>query len=324
MIIHNSYNELFKIGGLTVYTYGLLIAVGLIAAFALFFFLSKKFKLADKSFDFYSLTVIISIVVGFLFGNLFQAIYEWFDSGFKQFAFNGMSFMGGLIGGVALYIIISAIFAKGQVRKDFWKVANMIAPCITIAHGFGRIGCLFGRCCYGVPNDSLFSVKYDNFAHPVLATQLLEALFLFVLTAVILFMLLKYKRLDLCMLVYLYGYAVWRFIIEFWRDDVRGAFLIPGLSPSQFQSIVMALIAGALTLYIYYFNRIPFRGKELIGRNYLSVALAEIEEAEKAEAEAKSKTSESEVEILDSSEESAETHDEGQSEVVSETGQEET
>ena len=280
MIIHNSYNELFKIGGLTVYTYGLLIAVGLIAAFALFFFLSKKFKLADKSFDFYSLTVIISIVVGFLFGCLFQSIYEWIDSGFKRFSFGGMSFMGGLIGGVALYIIISAIFAKGQARKDFWKVANMIAPCITIAHGFGRIGCLFGRCCYGVPNDSFLSVKYDNFSHPVLATQLLEALFLFILTGVIVFMLLKYKRLDLSMLVYLYGYAVWRFIIEFWRDDVRGAFLIPGLSPSQFQSLVMALIAGALTLYIYYFDRIPFRGKELIGRSFQSVALAEIAEAE--------------------------------------------
>lgn len=319
MIIHNGYNELFKIGGLTVYTYGLLIAIGLIAAFALFFFLSKKFKLSDKSFDFYSLTVIISIVVGFLFGNLFQAIYKWIDSGFKQFAFNGMSFMGGLIGGVALYIIISAIFAKGQARKDFWKVANMIAPCITIAHGFGRIGCLFGRCCYGVPNDSFLSVKYDNFAHPVLATQLLEALFLFILTGVILFMLLKYKRLDLSMLVYLYGYAVWRFIIEFWRDDVRGAFLIPGLSPSQFQSLVMALIAGALTLYIYYFNKVPFRGKELIGRTYYDVALAEIAEAEKAAA-AKSAESKSEVETFDSDE----AQNESDNTAVSEASDDET
>ena len=294
IVIKNSYNELFHIGELTVYTYGFCIAIGLLAAFALFFFISKKFKLADKSFDFYSLDVIISIVVGFLFGSLYQAIYDWIDSGFKEFAFDGMSFMGGLIGGVATFLVITAIFAKGQTRKDFWKVANLIAPCITIAHGCGRIGCLFGRCCYGVPNDSIFSVKYDRFAHPVLATQLLEALFLFILTAVLVFLLLKYKRIDLMMLIYLYGYAVWRFTIEFWRDDDRGAF-IPGISPSQFQSIVMILIAAALTVYIFYFNRIPFFGKELVGRTYRDVILAEVEAAKLAEAQAEQESGEVET-----------------------------
>lgn len=287
-VIHNSQNELLNIGDLTVYTYGFLIAIGLIAAFALFFFLTKIFKLDDKSFDFYSFNAIISIVVGFLFGCLFQAVYDWIDSGFKTFEFDGMSFMGGLIGGVALFLTITAVFAKGQTRKDFWKVANLIAPCITIAHGFGRIGCLFGRCCYGIPNDSFLSVKYDRFASPVLATQLLEAMFLFILTGILVFLLIKYKRIDLMLLIYLYAYAVWRFTIEFWRDDSRGAFIIPGLSPSQFQSIVMLLIAGALTLYIYYFDRIPFFGKELAGHTFRETVLAQVVasiEAEEAEEE---------------------------------------
>ena len=275
-VIHNSQNELFHIGELTTYTYGFLIAIGLIVAFALFFFLAKMFKLDDKSFDFYSFDAIIAIVVGFLFGCLFQSIYDWIDSGFKTLAFDGMSFMGGLIGGVAIFLTITAVFAKGQTRKDFWKVANMIAPCITIAHGFGRIGCLFGRCCYGIPYDSFISVKYDYFSHPVLATQLLEAAFLFILTGILVFMLIKYKRIDLMLLIYLYAYAIWRFTIEFWRDDPRGAFIIPVLSPSQFQSVVMLLIAGALTLYIYYFDRIPFFGKELAGHAFLETALADV------------------------------------------------
>ena len=54
--------------------------------------------------------------------------------------------------------------------------------------------------------------------------------------------------------VYLIGYGVWRFLIEFVRDDERGAF-IPGLTPSQFWSILM-VIGGITFFFIYrYFDK---------------------------------------------------------------------
>lgn len=267
------YPELFHIGGLTVYTYGLMIALGLIGAVLLFRWLSTKFRLSEKSFNFYSTAVIISIVLGFGFAALFQAIYDFVDSGFSDFSFNGgMTFMGGLIGGVGCFLLITALFAKGNIKTDFWKVANLMACSIPLAHGFGRVGCFFAGCCYGKASDSIFAVQFPHLRHTVLPTQLFEAIFLFALFAVLLLILLKYKRIDLTLLIYLGAYAVFRFIIEYFRGDYRGSF-IPGISPSQFQSILMLLAAAALAVYIFRFDRVPFGGKTVTGRTFRELAL---------------------------------------------------
>lgn len=272
------YPELLHIGNVTVYTYGLMIAIGLISAVMLFRFLSVKFHLSEQSFNFYSTAVIISIVLGFGFAVLFQALYDFVYSGFTEFSFNGgMTFMGGLIGGVACFLIITAIFAKDKVRTDFWKTANLMGACIPLAHGFGRIGCFFAGCCYGKISDSFLAVKFPNLPYKVLPTQLFEALFLFALFAALMIMLFRYKRIDLMLLTYLFSYAVFRFIIEYFRGDYRGSF-IPGVSPSQFQSILMVLAAAALAVYIFRFNKVPFGGKTVTGRDFLSHALTVPEE----------------------------------------------
>ena len=58
------------------------------------------------------------------------------------------------------------------------------------------------------------------------------------------------------MQVYLIAYGVWRFVIEFFRTDARGAALL-GLYPSQWQSIIF--IAGGIALFIiYYVRKVPF------------------------------------------------------------------
>ena len=58
------------------------------------------------------------------------------------------------------------------------------------------------------------------------------------------------------MTVYLIGYGFWRFMIEFIRGDVeeRGKF-VPGLTPSQFWSILMILGGVAFTILYYYFDK---------------------------------------------------------------------
>ena len=51
------------------------------------------------------------------------------------------------------------------------------------------------------------------------------------------------------MSLYLVSYGIWRFVIEYFRADYRGDF-IPGLSPSQFWSIVMVLL-GVAIFFVY-------------------------------------------------------------------------
>ena len=78
-------------------------------------------------------------------------------------------------------------------------------------------------------------------------TQLFEAMFLLV-TFVILGYFTVYKKYKYSMNVYLIAYGIFRFLIEYVRGDDRGSF-IPGLTPSQFWSIIM-VIMGVLFMFI--------------------------------------------------------------------------
>jgi phosphatidylglycerol:prolipoprotein diacylglycerol transferase len=62
--------------------------------------------------------------------------------------------------------------------------------------------------------------------------------------------------------IYLIAYGVWRFVIEYFRDDIRGSSGISFLSPSQLIAILMALFGVALAvLYRYKFKKY-FEGRK--------------------------------------------------------------
>ena len=123
----------------------------------------------------------------------------------------------------------------------------MIAPiCITIAHGIGRIGCFLAGCCYGVQTDSWIGIDFPNDGlGKVVPTQLIEAIFLFLLTGILVILLLV-KKFRYNFLVYLGAYSVFRFILEFFRGDERGVAF--ALSPSQVWCIL--ILGGLFTLYL--------------------------------------------------------------------------
>ena len=83
-----------------------------------------------------------------------------------------------------------------------------------------------------------------------LPTQLYEAIFLFIIFGIMSLLVLK-KDFKYNMPVYLIAYGIWRFFLEFIRDDDRGSF-IGNISPSQFWSIVMLAIGVALIFLINY------------------------------------------------------------------------
>ena len=53
------------------------------------------------------------------------------------------------------------------------------------------------------------------------------------------------KHFKYSFVIYLGGYGVWRFALEFLRGDDRGSF-IGNLSPSQFWSLIMILLAAPM------------------------------------------------------------------------------
>lgn len=227
-----------KIFGLF-YMYGLMIAVGILACFGVIFYYGKKKKIEEKFIDFIFYNAIASIVVGFGAAALFQATYNYIENPKAGFDLGGgITFIGGLIGGVTCFLIIYAIFRK-RYKTKLYEVLSMTPCAILIAHAFGRVGCFFAGCCYGKETDSFLGVQFPDLPHPVHATQLYEAAFLFILFAICFYLLMK-KDFKHNLSVYLIAYGIFRFFIEFLRADDRGK-LFAGISPSQFWSILMVL-----------------------------------------------------------------------------------
>ena len=236
---------------LNIHMYGVMIAVGILCAFLTLFYLTKKKGVDVRFTDFIFYNGIASIVVGFCFATLFQSTYNYIKNPSAGFELgSGMTFIGGLIGGVACFLAIYFIFRKKYTTR-LYEVISLLPCSILIAHAFGRIGCFFAGCCYGKETDSFLGVQFPDLPHPVHPTQLYEAAFLFVLFAVSVYLILK-KDFKHNLSLYLIAYGVFRFLIEYVRGDDRGE-LVGFVSPSQFWSILM-VVAGVAIIFVM--NRI--------------------------------------------------------------------
>ena len=155
--------------------------------------------------------------------------------------FGGMVFYGGLIGAY----ILGLVYAKLR-RLDIALYMDNAALFAPIFHGFARVGCFFGGCCYGIESTFGFSASGNTLTDigevsrfPV---QLLESILNLFIALVIFYILKKGKLKGQAFYIYLSLYAVIRFFDEFLRgDEVRG--FIFGLSTSQFISIFVELFA---------------------------------------------------------------------------------
>ena len=260
-------DPLFSIFGLEIDLYSIFFLIGIIACFVFTWFAMKKSGYSSSAIDTILLIGIIAIIFGLLFGVLIQSLYDFIENPQQGFVITGkMTFLGGLIGGVIVYLGLYFLyvyvinprlkeksFFKSNMNKGVWHLLRFVPISITIAHAFGRIGCFCAGCCGGVPTNAWFGVKFPGETVKVVPTQLFEAIFLFLISAVmiVLYFVFHFKY---NMTVYLMGYGTWRFIIEFFRNDDRGAF-IPGLTPSQFWSILM-FVGGIAFFFLYrYFDK---------------------------------------------------------------------
>ncbi len=234
--------------------YGIMIAVGVLVCL-LYFRLSeprRDFPPADAELAL--VYCVIGIFVGakllFLLTNLPQFIadlpylFTYPELFIRTYFGSGFVFYGGFYGGVAA----AAIYCK-VTKLSFWELARSIVPLVPLFHMCGRIGCFLAGCCYGVENDVLgiafTSSEVAPNGVPLLPVQLYEAAgeaVLFVLTALIV---RRPHSGPQALSVWLIGYGVLRFLLEFLRgDDYRG--FIGPLSISQ----VIALASIAWGIYI--------------------------------------------------------------------------
>ena len=269
-------DELFNIFGISIDMYAICFIVGVIACLIFTIIAMKKSGYSASASDTIIIIGILAIILGLLFAVLFQSFYDFIANPSNGFKITGrMTFLGGLLGGVisflGLYFLyVYAInprlkktnFFKSDMNKGVWYLVRIAPIPITIAHGFGRIGCLFAGCCHGHVTTEWYGIWNAEVGAKTVPIQLYEAIFLFLLSGVMILLLFRFHLKD-NMAIYLVSYGVWRFVIEYFRDDYRGNF-IPGISPSQFWCIIMILGGIAIFfIYRYFDNKIENKQKEV-------------------------------------------------------------
>lgn len=268
---------LFSIGPFSVYAYGLCMAIGIIACFAFLMFTMWKMKFNEDAADKILIIGAAGTGFGIFAAMLFQSVYNYIENPSAGFSLGGMTFIGGLIGGVLsflgvywLYIYVIAPRTKikllqNNMNATLTDALPFIPIGIVIAHAFGRLGCLFGGCCYGkVAGEGVWGLpcsQYDDLLR--IPTQLYEMFFLVALGVVMAVLYFKFRFYHNFGL-YAIAYGIWRFIIEYFRADDRGV-LIPGaLYPSQIWSIVMVVLSVGYILLQHYVLAKHMKHPELI------------------------------------------------------------
>lgn len=153
-------NELLTIGPFTVYGYGLMIAIGILAGC-----LTAEYRAGKQKLDSEQIFPMIlwCLVGGFFCAKLLFWITEWKsivqDPGFiMETLSSGFVVFGGIIGGILTGLLYC------RIRKlVFFKYADVILPSVALAQGFGRIGCFLAGCCYGKETESVFFCDISEF-----------------------------------------------------------------------------------------------------------------------------------------------------------------
>ncbi len=255
------YPELFRVGHLTVSTYGVLVAF---AALVAGWVAARGFREHRLEANAAWGLMGYALVGGFVGARLYYVALQGDQS--MLFSRGGFVWYGGLIGGS-----IAVVLAAWRKRLPLGRTADALAPALALGQAIGHVGCFFSGDSYGVPSDVPWAVAFPRGApsstagnlrtvfgvdvpsdiadaavlsvHPTMLYSAAALLGLFVL----LWMLRKRNPPGLLFGLYLVLSGTERFLVEFLRaKDDR---LLWGFTTAQ-AAAAAAVIGGAALLAI--------------------------------------------------------------------------
>lgn len=252
--------EILSLGPVTIRWYGVMYVVGYLVGFQL---ARRRIRQGRVAMTLDDLDAWIAyLVVGMLLGArlLYAVVYHpghYLDAplDFLKVWHGGLSFHGAVLGMVGACLA----FAWAQ-RVPFWQVADTLAFAGTPGLFFGRLGNFINGELYGRPTSLPWGMVFpaDPLGLPRHPSQLYEG----VAEGIVLFALLwivdrwarrhdRYRP-GLLAAVFLVGYGVLRFLIEFTREpDAQLGFVVGSFSAGQLLSAVMIVAGTALAAFLY-------------------------------------------------------------------------
>lgn len=255
----------FTVFGQDIYWYGIFIGLGVILGVLLALHEAKR---TGQNPDTYLDFIIYAMIIAIIGARLYYVIFSWdFYSQHPEKIFaireGGLAIYGGIIGGVLTAIVYSRV-----KKKNFWVMADTMAPSLILGQMLGRWGNFFNKEAFGGFTDNLFAMRYQlsqvrasdvtpdilqNLVtvngvdyiqvHPTFLYESMWSLCVFI----ILLILQRKKKFDgqVCA-TYFFGYALGRVWIEGLRTDQ----LCIGNVPVS-QALSAVLIIASVVLYVY-------------------------------------------------------------------------
>jgi len=244
------YPKLFQIGPITVWSFGVMMALAFITTSIL---LQRELTRRGVNGNLASWILIAALVGGIVGAKIYWA-FEHFDEFIHAplqslFTGSGLTWYGGVI--LAALAVVLTIRFSG--KRPFWRVADPIGPLLALGYAIGRMGCfLSGDGDYGPPSNLPWAMAFPHGTVPtppgvrVHPTPLYEI----ALSLPIFFYLWHIRKKVEDMPGYLFGmYMILggceRFITEFWRLTPKTPF---GLTYPQTWSLLM-IGGGAILLW---------------------------------------------------------------------------
>lgn len=254
---------LFTVGGYSVRSYGLVVALAVLLAMGLALYLSN-----GTPYRKHIQSLVMYVIIGaILFARVWHVFFFQWDyySGhaaeIPEIWNGGLAIQGGLAGG----FMAGAVYAWRH-RLSFWELADVLAPAIILGQAIGRIACFLNGDAFGSPTGSGFGIvyppgtmAYDTYgSQPLWPAEVWEGQW--DMTVFVLLMILKNRKWPRGSLFLAYNilYSLGRFMLEFLRGDSPRYAL--DWTAGQWTSV--AVIGVCLLVGTVFFYRERFRGKQ--------------------------------------------------------------
>jgi len=254
---------LFSIGSFQLRYYSIMYLVAFAVAYLLFAYRIKRkeIDLTTETLQDYLVWAMLGLIIGARFGYALFYNFSYYSShpleiilpfdftgGFRFVGLSGMSYHGGLIG-VAL-----VTFYFCHKRGINWlQFGDWLCAAAPLGYMFGRFGNFLNGELWGRVTTAPWGMYFPldatrSLRHPSqLYEALLEGLFLFI----VLWLIRKRNPFDGFMIgLYIFGYGLVRFIIEFFREpDAHLGFVLGFNTMGQVLCILMMMAGLAFILW---------------------------------------------------------------------------
>lgn len=229
---------LFNLWKYPVYSWGLSLALAFVVGTLLSAKMGKKRGIDPDNIIDLALIVCIASIIGARALHVLLNLrdYVQYPSSIIQMRDGGLSFFGGLGGGVLAGVIYC------RVKKiNIGEMGDVVAPAVALGYAIVRIGCLLNGCCYGTYCELPWALSAGPDGMPRHPAQIYSSIYSLIIFAILMKMQPKRKFDGHILWLYVGLYSIARFIVEFWRVGVRDYFA--PFTATQILCVVLGVLA---------------------------------------------------------------------------------